>query len=68
MLFGIIYTPSRVGKSGGNTSKALLFYHLIHGENIVAKVKRESKKLRQLMHYVFEFAQARFERDQLDGK
>jgi hypothetical protein len=68
ILFGIIYTPSNVGRATGNTAKALLFYHLVHGDNIVAKVKRDSKKLRQLMHYVFEFAQARLQSDPIDGR
>lgn len=56
MLFGIIYTPARFGESNGNMTKALLFYHLMQGEHIVSKVTRRSKKLRQLMFYIFEFA------------
>ena len=47
--------------------KALLFYHLMHGDGIVSKVTRKSKKLRQLMYYIFEFAQSRLDVD-ADGK
>ncbi len=48
MLFGILYTPSFIGKGQfsliggsknsdyqGNLSKALLFYHLINGDNLI---------------------------------
>jgi hypothetical protein len=46
LLLGILYTPSKVSSSKGNNCKALLFFHLIHGEDIVAKIKRDSKRLR----------------------
>jgi len=51
----------------GNLSKALLFYHLINGDNLILKVNRNSKRLRDLMHCVFEFSLSHLEND-LDGK
>ena len=46
MLFGLIYTPSKISSQKGNNCKALLFYHLINSEDIVQNVMRDSKRLR----------------------
>jgi len=35
MLFGILYSESLVDSSEGNQVKALLFFHLLHNDNIV---------------------------------
>lgn len=67
ILFGILYTPSSLSEKNGNLSKGLLFYHLINGEKIAESVPKNSKKLKQLMLYIFEFCQATLESDP-DGR
>ena len=56
ILFGILYATSDVDNAEGNQAKALAFYHLLNNEDLVANVKRSSRRLKLLMHYMFELA------------
>ena len=68
MLFGILYTESRLDSRFGNQAKALLFYHLLTtDDDIIGHVHRHCKRLRRLLFMMFELAQAHLELD-IDGR
>ena len=63
LLFGILYAASAIDSANGNQAKALAFYHLVHNEDIIANVKRNSKKLKLLVYCMLELAQAQLRTD-----
>lgn len=58
ILFAILYSRSEITSSNGNQAKALAFYHLLQHDDIIANVKKDSKRLKQLVFYMFELAMA----------
>jgi hypothetical protein len=67
MLFGVLYTGSQVDTFNGNMSKAVLFWQLIHKRDLTRNIHRGSKRLKSLMHNIFELCNTHFQTDQ-DGQ
>ena len=67
MLFGILYTGSNLKKGIGNQCKALMFFHLINRDNLVKHMRKDSKRMKMLVYFMFELSQARLELER-DGR
>lgn len=50
MLFGILYTSSKLGSTHGNMAKGILFWHLLQKDDIIKSIKRDSKRLKMFIY------------------